>query len=137
MKDPREISRDAAAAMKLLALKIDVDTLRGTLDGARRLAQLLHVLREHRGGLHLVAVVASGLTPHQAVLTGPGGPDNARFFGYQEPFEEVSHLIEVRAATEDLTDRLVAPAYDVLGHDERADLLALLQTAAAHAYAKS
>ena len=106
-------------------------------DDEGRLSQLLHVMREHRGGLHLVAVVASGLTPHQAVLTGPGGPDNARFFGYEEPFEEVSHLIEVRAATEDLTDRLVAPVYDVLGHDERADLLALLQTAAAHAYAKS
>ncbi len=106
-------------------------------DDEGRLAQLLHVLREHRGGLHLVAVVASGLTPHQAVLSGPGGPDNARFFGYEEPFEEVSHLIEVRAATEELTDRLVAPAYDVLGHDERSDLLALLQTAAAHAYAKA
>jgi undecaprenyl phosphate-alpha-L-ara4FN deformylase len=31
--------------MKLLALKIDVDTLRGTLEGARRLAQML---REHQ-----------------------------------------------------------------------------------------
>jgi hypothetical protein len=103
-------------------------------DDEGRLAQLLHVLREHRGGLHLVAVVASGLTPHQAVLAGPGGPDNATFFGYEEPFEDVSHLAELRAAAEDLTDRLVAPAYDALGQEERADLVPLLQSAAAHAF---
>ena len=47
-------------------------------------------LREHRGGTHLVAVVASGLSPLQAVLTGPGGTGNASFFGWEEPFEDVS-----------------------------------------------
>ena len=54
-----------------------------------RLNQQLHVLREYRGGMHLVAVVASGLSPLQAVLSGPGGPGNAAFFGWEEPFEDV------------------------------------------------
>jgi hypothetical protein len=99
-------------------------------DEPARLAQLLHVHREYRGGTHLVAVLAGGLTPVQAVLAGPGGGANATFFGWEEPFEDVSALGPRRAETEALTDRLVAPAYDVLGHDERAELLGLLRAAA-------
>jgi hypothetical protein len=101
-------------------------------DDAGRLSQQLQVLREHRGGVHLVAVIASGLRPHQAVLAGPGGRDNATFFGYEEPFEDISHLRGTRHAAEDLTNKIAAPAYDALGRDERADALQLLQ-AAAHA----
>lgn len=97
--------------------------------------QLLHVMREHRGGTHLIAVVASGLTPLQAVLSGPGGSGNAAFFGYDEPFEDVSGLITARSEAEALTDRLCAPAYDVLSHDERVELLGLLREAAAIAFA--
>jgi hypothetical protein len=100
-------------------------------DDPARLAQLLHVHREYRGGLHLVAVLATGLTPLQAVLGGPGGVANATFFGWPEPFEDVSAHAPARAAAEELTDRLVAPAYDVLGHDERVELLELLAAAAA------
>lgn len=106
-------------------------------DDEGRLSQLLHVLREHRGGLHVVATVAHGLTPLQSVLAGSGGTGNAAFFGWEEPFEDVSHLLERRAAAEATTDELAASAYDVLGHEERADLLALLTEAQAQAFPKA
>jgi hypothetical protein len=103
-------------------------------DDSERLAQLLHVHREYRGGAHVLAVVATGLTPLQSVLSGPGGPGNATFYGWPEPFEDVSALGSLRAQAEALTDRLVAPSYDVLGRDERLELLDLL-AAATHAAA--
>jgi hypothetical protein len=101
-------------------------------DDAARLAQLLHVHREYRGGAHVLAVVATGLTPLQAVLSGPGGPGNASLYGWPEPYEDVSALAALRDQAEALTDRLVSPSYDVLGHDERLELLELL-AAATHA----
>lgn len=103
-------------------------------DDLGRVSQLLQVLREHRGGLHLLAVVASGLTPLQAVLAGPGGTGNASFYGWEEPFEDISGHQLARGEAEALTDRLVTPAYDVLGHDERLELLALLSDAARAAF---
>ena len=103
-------------------------------DDAGRLSQLLHVHREFRGGLHLVAVVASGLTPLQAVLTGAGGAGNAAFYGWEEPFEAPSGATLARSTAEALTDRLVAPAYDVLSHDERVELLSLLERASRAAF---
>ncbi|HEY5134222.1 MAG TPA: hypothetical protein VIJ41_00365 [Candidatus Nanopelagicales bacterium] len=105
-----------------------------TDDAAGRLAQQLHVLREYRGGMHLVAVVASGLSPLQAVLSGPGGSGNASFFGWEEPFEDATGLALARSEAEALTDRLVAPSWDVLGHDERVELLTLLARAARAAF---
>jgi len=104
-------------------------------DDLGRLNQQLHVLREYRGGMHLVAVVASGLSPLQAVLSGPGGHGNAAFFGWEEPFEDSTGLQLARSEAEGLTDRLVAPSWDVLGRDERLELLELLQAAAAAAFA--
>lgn len=103
-------------------------------DAVAAATQHLHVMREHRGGTHLLAVLASGLTPLQSVLSGPGGTGNATFFGYDEPFEDVSGLVTARSEAEALTDRLSAPAYDVLSHDEREELLALLRGAAATAF---
>ncbi len=103
-------------------------------DDTARAAQLLHVLREYRGGMHIVAVVASGLTPLQAVLAGPGGPGNASFFGWEEPFEDITGQSRARSEAESLTDRLVTPAFDALGHDERVELLGLLQAAAQVAF---
>jgi hypothetical protein len=103
-------------------------------DDPARLNQLLHVTREHRGGTHLIAVLASGLSPLQAVLTGPGGTGNASFFGWEEPFEDVSGHVLARSQAETLTNTLIAPAFDVLGHDERVELLALLEAASQAAF---
>jgi hypothetical protein len=89
-------------------------------------AHALHVLRELRGARHLIAVVASGMTPLQAVLAGAGGSANAGFFGWEEPYEPVAHLAGTRTAVETATDALMAPAYDEFGEVEREDFLDLL-----------
>ncbi|MGI5219761.1 SCO6745 family protein [Nocardia sp. CA-290969] len=105
-------------------------------DPGARVMQLAHVLRELRGGLHLLAVRASGITPLQAVLISGSplndGPGQARWYGWPEPFEEITD--EVRAAwkqAEAVTDQLIAPAFAVLDDAAAADLVRLV--AAAHA----
>jgi len=107
-------------------------------DAPARAAQMLHVLREHRGGAHAIAVVASGLTPLESILAGPGGTANAEFFEWTGPFPDLSgstDLSDRRAACEQLTDRLVAPAYSTLDATERDELVTLLSEAAATAFA--
>ncbi|WP_216903827.1 SCO6745 family protein [Nocardia alni] len=103
-------------------------------DDPARALQLIQVLRELRGGLHLIAVRASGLTPFEAVLTGGSprnsGPDQAREFGWAEPFPEVTPELQRRwDAAEALTDELIAPAFAVLTDDEGRELAELLSTA--------
>jgi hypothetical protein len=112
-------------------------------DDPARALQLAHVLRELRGGLHAVAVLACGLTPLQAVLTAgkappraTGGADNARFFGWPEPYPESGDdERERRSRAERLTDDLMAPAFAVLDDGEAADLTRLLDEACALAFA--
>jgi hypothetical protein len=45
-----------------------------------RLIHLIHLLRELRGGMHLLAVTAAGLSPLEAMLASDGA-GQARFFG--------------------------------------------------------
>ncbi|MGW6333418.1 SCO6745 family protein [Nocardia rhamnosiphila] len=104
-------------------------------DAAGRVMQLAHLLRELRGGLHLLAVRAAGITPLQAVLISGSplndGPGQARWYGWPEPFEEISD--EIRAAwqrAESITDDLIAPAFAVLGDEAGTELSRLV--AAAH-----
>jgi hypothetical protein len=100
-------------------------------DSAGRVAQLLHVLREHRGGAHLAAVRQAGLAPLEAIVAGSGGAANATFFGWPEPFPEPTDELRTRLATaEAATDVQVAPAYAVLSADEHAELPRLLAAAA-------
>lgn len=107
------------------------------VDVHARATQLAHVLREHRGGLHIVAVLASGLTPLEAVLSGesalvPSGDGNAEFFGWPRPYPEVTEPIrERRAAAERLTDTLVAPAFSSLTGAQATELTELLGKATA------
>ncbi|WP_280419828.1 SCO6745 family protein [Nocardia carnea] len=104
-------------------------------DPAARVMQLAHVLRELRGGLHLMAVRASGISPLQAVLISGSslndGPGQARWYGWPEPFEEITD--NIRSAwnrAESVTDELIAPAFAVLDETEAGDLVRLV--AAAH-----
>lgn len=106
-------------------------------DPAGRAAQLLHVLREHRGSAHLTAVRAVGLTPLQAIVAGPYGPASVPFYGWAGPVPEVDDDLRRRhARAEELTDEMAAPAYAVLGDAEAGTLLDLLgragEAAAAH-----
>jgi hypothetical protein len=74
---------------------------------AGRGAQLVQMLREWRGGLHLVATTAVGLTPLEAILTNEG-PGQAKFLGWAEPFPDVADIKAKHDEAEDMTDRLCA-----------------------------
>lgn len=93
--------------------------------------QLIHVLRELRGGLHLVGVLGSGLTPLQAVLIAgsplSAGPDQARSYGWPEPFEEITAELKGRwMQAESITEDLIAPAFAVLDDKQGEELISLL-----------
>lgn len=95
-----------------------------------RAAVLAHLLREHRGAAHLLAVRASGLTPLEAIIAGPDGEAGATAFGWQPPFPPYEPLVKRRSWAEALTDRIAGEAYRVLELDERAELVGLLERAA-------
>jgi hypothetical protein len=87
-----------------------------------RLALALQTAREHRGGSHLVAVAAAGVSPLQAVMSGRYGATNAEFFGWPQPWPDPEEAREAMAEAERVTDALVRPAFAALGDDERAEL---------------
>jgi hypothetical protein len=76
-------------------------------DAAGRTAQLLQILREWRGGAHLVATTAVGLSPLEAILTNEGA-GQAKFFGWAEPFPDVEAITHKHAEAEEMTDQLMA-----------------------------
>ena len=101
-------------------------------DAEGRAYFLTHVLRELRGSAHVVAVIAEGLHPRDAVLVS-GGEATAQRFGWTAPFPEIEPLRAPRAAAEARTDaimeRLVA---SVLDEAEAAKLAALVDAMRAH-----
>ena len=76
---------------------------------AGRAAQLMQILREWRGGIHLVATTAVGLSPLEAVLTNEG-PGQAKFFGWPEPFPDFGPIKQRHDEAEGITDRLCSSA---------------------------
>ncbi|MEM8923201.1 MAG: hypothetical protein AAGD35_06835 [Actinomycetota bacterium] len=103
--------------------------------GPARTFQLAQTMRELRFSRHAVAVQAAGMDPLSAILSGPAGEWNAKFFGWPEPYPDVSALAEQREEIEAATDRLHAVDLDVLTDDERAELRALGKAARAFASA--
>ena len=89
----------------------------GAEDDAGRAAQLMQILREWRGGLHLVATTAAGLTPQEAILTNEG-EGQAKFFGWPAPFPDCAGIAFRHDEAEALTDQLsVASFCRALDHD--------------------
>jgi hypothetical protein len=78
-------------------------------DPAGRAAQLIQILREWRGGVHLVATTAVGLSPLEAILTNEG-PGQAKFFGWSEPFPECDAITHKHGEAEEMTDQVMATA---------------------------
>jgi hypothetical protein len=74
---------------------------------AGRAAQLMQILREWRGGIHLVATTAVGLTPVEAILTNEG-EGQAKFFGWAEPFPSYEAIKYKHGEAEAMTDELSA-----------------------------
>ena len=70
-----------------------------------RAAQLMQILREWRGGLHLVATTAAGLSPLEAILTNEG-PGQAKLFGWSEPFPDCAGIKAKHDEAEEMTDEL-------------------------------
>jgi len=99
-------------------------------DAAGRAAFLMHVLRELRGGVHLLAVVATGLGARGAVFS-TGGAALANQFGWAEPYDDLADISKKPA--EDLTDEILIRLYSaVLSSDETAELAGLVIAMRAH-----
>jgi hypothetical protein len=94
-----------------------------------RAAVLLHLLREHRGAAHLIAIRASNLTPVEAIIAGPEKEAGATAFGWQPPYPAVEPLMRRRAWAEALTDRITGEAYRVIDPAERQELVELMEEA--------
>jgi hypothetical protein len=94
-----------------------------------RAAVLVHLLREHRGQAHLLAIRASGLTPLEAIISGPEGQTGATAFGWQPPFPAFEPLVRRRSWAEALTDRIAGDAFRALAPSERLDLVNVLDAA--------
>jgi hypothetical protein len=94
-------------------------------DPPARVMRLLHVLRELRGGLHGVAVLAAGLSPRDAMVAS--GSEMIATFGWAEPYPDRESLRAAYADALATTTRLVAPAFEALSDDERARVCALLE----------
>jgi hypothetical protein len=90
---------------------------------------LTAVLREFRGSAHLVSVVAVGLDPR--IAHAIRRPEMYTTFGWPDPAPAATEAgtASLKAADE-LTDRLVAPAYSVLDDDDAGALLAGLRAIA-------
>jgi hypothetical protein len=87
-------------------------------DTAGRAAQLMQILREWRGGIHLVATTAVGLTPMEAILTNEGA-GQAKFFGWPEPFPDCSSIRHKHDEAEAITDQLSVASFSrALGRDK-------------------
>lgn len=89
--------------------------------GPARVLQLVHVLREWRGAMHLVATTAAGLRPLEAILTNEGA-DQARFFGWRDELPDCSHLADRQARAQEMTNLQAAAGYEeTLTPEERAE----------------
>jgi len=91
-----------------------------------RLAQVMNVMREHRGSIHACAVAAVGMDPLAANLGGAYGEAGARFLEWPEPYPDASPYKAQWEQAEQLTSAAAAAAYRILSADERAELVDLL-----------
>jgi hypothetical protein len=95
-----------------------------------RVALTMHVLREMRGAAHITAVIATGLTPLQAVLASPAppprtGPEWAQHLGWSGPFDDPEPLRPARDDAEQLTNQILVPFFDALTRTELDELARL------------
>jgi hypothetical protein len=84
-------------------------------DAPARAAQVMFVLRELRGDVHLNLLTASGVTPVEAHMLGHD-ENYTRMFGWPEPFadgaDKKERYAEVEAATNGRMTELMEAALD-------------------------
>jgi hypothetical protein len=93
-----------------------------------QVAVMLHLLHEHRLGVHVVAVRASGLTPLQAIIAGPEGETGAVAFGWQPPYPPAGPVVRRLMWAESIADALAGQAYGQLDRAERIEFVGLLES---------
>ncbi|MEV6298148.1 hypothetical protein AB0M02_01950 [Actinoplanes sp. NPDC051861] len=93
-----------------------------------RAAALLHLLHEHRQGVHVIAVRAGGLTPIEAIIAGPDGETGAVAFGWQPPYPPAGPLVRRLMWAEAVANSLAGQAYAVLDRSERVEFAGLLES---------
>ncbi len=92
-------------------------------DPTGRSGQLVQILREWRGANHLAATTAVGLSPLEAILTNEG-EGQAQFFGWSDPFPDVSAIKHLHNEAEEITNKLCARQIDALFDEaEQADFV--------------
>ena len=91
-------------------------------------AVMLHLLHEHRMGVHVVAVRASGLTPLEAIIAGPEGETGAVAFGWQPPYPPAGPIVRRLMWAESVANALAGQAYGHLDRAERIELIGLLES---------
>jgi hypothetical protein len=91
-------------------------------------AVMLHLLHEHRMGVHVVAVRASGLTPLQAIIAGPEGETGAVAFGWQPPYPPAGPIVRRLMWAESIADAMAGQAYAHLDRAERIEFIGLLES---------
>jgi hypothetical protein len=111
-----------AAAPAAASLFAGIRALPRAADAPALAVQLSFALRELRMARHVIAVLAEGISPLEAILSGGGGEGNAKLFGWPAPFADVSALVERRRKAEQHTNELHAADLAVLTDVERADL---------------
>lgn len=95
-------------------------------DAPGRLAQVLNVLREHRGSAHACAVALVGLGALEATVAGAYGPAGAQFLGWPEPYPDPEPHRAQWEQAESLTSAAAALPFAVLTAEERAELVDLV-----------
>jgi hypothetical protein len=91
-------------------------------------AVMLHLLHEHRMGVHVVAVRASGLTPLEAIIAGPEGETGAVAFGWQPPYPPAGPIVRRLMWAESIADAMAGQAYAYLDRAERIEFIGLLES---------
>jgi hypothetical protein len=122
----RVVSAAEAAALPLFAawraMPVPDDS-----PGAR-VAVLLHLLRELRSGVTVVAIRAAGLSPLEAIIAGPDGETGAVAFGWQPPYPSAGPIVRRLMWADSVADSLAGQAYATLDTAERVELAGLLES---------
>jgi hypothetical protein len=122
----------AAAPTAALPLFTGWRSLPRVDDPAGHAFQVILILRELRGSIHLAAIAAAGLSAKEAHLLNKG-EEYCRFFGWEDPMPEVDHLKGVRDAAEEQTNqRCAAILAAALSPEEAQELTGLVQAVNAH-----
>ena len=98
-----------------------------------RVAMTTHIMREMRGAAHINAIVASGITPLDAILASTNapprtGPEWAERMGFTGPFRDPAEVQAQRLEAEAITARILEPYFAVLDPAELADFGELVET---------